>query len=178
MSTLEILPGRTYSVASTEELAAHFAEVNQKFEHLIKEAYSGVKPIRFASSTIQLPGAGAYKLASRQGPQQGFVWMVMRLSSQDTAQSASRFIARVHDIADLALMPAANIFDVSQVDDVIHAISGGGGAASAITFSKGQFVLQAGEFPAVFGWTTAATQVAFNGDAIEVPAEMVGKLLM
>ena len=178
MGTLEILPGRTYDVATSEELAEHFRAVNQKFEHLIKEAYVGVKPIRFSSSTINVPAPGAYKLASRQGPQQGFVWMVMRISSQDTAQTASRFVARVHDIADLALMPTAATFDVSQVDDVVHAISGGGGAASAITFSKGQFLLMSGEFPAIFGWTTAATQVAFNGDAIEVPAEMVGKLMM
>lgn len=178
MGQLEILPGRIYSVASTEELAAHFAEVNQKLEYIVKEAVAGVKPIRFGSGVVNLSGAGAYKLITPLGPRQGFVWMVMRVSAQDTAAVASRFIARVHDIADLALMPSASTFDPSQAADIIQTISAAGGGATCATFSKGQFILNSGEFPAVFGWATAGTQVAFNGDAIEVPAEMVGKLLM
>ena len=177
MGTLEILPGRTYSVASTEELAAHFAEVNQKLQHMMREAVVGVKPIRIKSQVLNLGAPGGYKLAA-PGPNSGFVWMVMRISSQDTAQTASRYVARVHDIADIAIPPTANTLDQTNVASIITAISGGGGAASSVTFSKGQFLLNAGEVPAVFGWTTAATSVSFNGDAIEVPAEMVGKLLM
>lgn len=177
MGTLEILPGRTYSVASTEELAAHFAEVNQKLQHMVREAVVGVKPIRFKSSPLTLAGAGGYRLVAN-GPNSGFVWMVMRVSSQDTAQTASRYVARVHDISDLAIPPTANTLDPTEVSSIITAISGGGGAASSVTFSKGQFLLNAGEAPALFGWTTAATTVQFNGDAIEVPAEMVGKILM
>lgn len=177
MGTLEILPGRTYSVASTEELAAHFAEVNQKLEHMIREAVVGVKPIRFKSNPLTLAGVGGYRLAAN-GPNSGFVWMVMRFSSQDTAQTASRYIARVHDISDLAIPPSATTLDPSEVASIIDVVSGAGGASSSVHFSKGQFLLNAGEAPALFGWATAATTVQFNGDAIEVPAEMVGKLLM
>jgi hypothetical protein len=160
------------------ELEQHTSRISSRIDELVAAEVRGVKPMRFFGTPINIAAPGPYKVVASQGPEQGYVWAVMRITSQDTAEVASRFVARVHDGSDLALPPSANTFDISDVKNLIAAISGGGGAGSNIGFSKGQFLLQGGEFAAVFGWATAATTVAFNGEAIEVPSEMIGKLLI
>lgn len=181
MSKLEILPGHTYDVVSPQELDAHFHQVNARLDEMVREVVRGVKVIRFRSNKINVAvNATSFVCPSIVAPQSGFVWSIAHVVLASTAVPHNAMFARSPD----PTVAGFSAFDINIPEslnillDTFNTTSRG--TFSALTYSKGAMIFQAGEFPMVVGTGsgTSATTMQMQGTAYEVPAEMVGKLIL
>jgi hypothetical protein len=111
-----------------------------------------------ASNAILLPASGD---PTQCGPHQGYAWSVRRLTI-DGLTTAADVVA---------------IYRSSK--DAVNRVAQFTGAAPVVTFNKGAFVLQPGDTIACanVGNLTTTGVLTVTGEATEVPAELLGKLV-
>lgn len=150
-----------------EELARYRAEADAQAQGAMR----GIKYFRLprlyatpASGTVILGEAWAGQPYTGQllGPNEGYIWSVRRLACNGLGTGNS---------PDLL-----NIYRNGHSTDPVWQLNGN---SWAYTFGKTEMILLPGErlIAASLGSMTATVQVTLTGDAIEVPAQMIGKLV-
>jgi len=172
---VDMVPGHSYDLVSSEEMHGHMAGITAKMQEFIRQEVLGVKPVRFTSG-VTLGITNPQKVVT-EGPNAGYIWSILRIScSAPTAANAAVTIYRANDAGSLDLSAAAAAGALPyQVDFVPSANQN-----TAKTYSKGQLLLNAGEIlvGSFAGAGVVGQPLIITGSAIEVPAEMIGKLLI
>lgn len=140
-----------------------------------RERLSGVKYFRLprlfatpASGTVVLGQAwsanGTSQVYTDQicGPNQGYVWSIRRIS-----------------VTGLGTGNSPDLLNIYRNDITFDPVWQLNGNSFAYTFSRGELMLLPGEklVASSLGSMTATTQVVLSGEAVEVPAELIGKLV-
>jgi len=142
----------------------------------IEVAVQGVKPVRFRSLPVKATGT-PFAVVTASTPESGYVWSVLSLrGSIATAGNASTNWYRTSDPSvfgpgvNLTNETLPNFFDRVQ----------NASANTDFIYTKGELILNTGEYivGVFFGAGVTNAWISITGEAIEVPAEMVGKLLL
>lgn len=164
MARMRIAPGNEYDIVSPSEM--HNALDQHKrsiLDHLVREEIRGVKQFKFKGKlTDNLAGIVT---GSVEGPQPGFTWMVRRFVTWEPTTTPG-------SIANGALCTSAD--NTFRNDNVVMV----GTLPSEWAFSKGVVTVNAGDNLVLqFTGTNSGKTFYLSGEATEVPAEMLAKLL-
>jgi len=163
-------------------MQGHMAGINAKMQEYLRAEVVGVKPIRFFGQLTTPAVAGGYVVSAGTYPIAGYVWALQTISVVDTAAIMSAaYLTRATDNTPFALI--ANVPDAYTASKTLYVLStvpDANNLGFAQRFSGGQALYNAGEIPAVIVRIGVAqiTTITIVGNVVEVPAEMVGKLLM
>ena len=168
-----LVPGQSYDLVSGQEMAGHMNNIQQKMQEYVNAASVGVKPFRIVSNVKQVT-ASPFAVVST-GPNSGYIWAVLRVTFVGDAAAASPVLFRANDPSTIT-MTAAGISDLSSARYQIDALTTG----NAKSYAKGALLLQNGEFliVGVFDATAVGHNYRIVAEGIEVPAEMISKLLL
>lgn len=177
MSRVAILPGHEYDLPNTQEVEGHFRNVNHRLDQILETAIRGVKPIRFSSAPL-IGQANGFVLPTVQTPKSGYVWAVTRVEfiTTDSQATPTAYLLRTPSPQDVPVEASGGNISNETMRYVVDQFSTQGNAA--LHYSRGQLLLNAGEYLAALGFATVALSAMLTGEAIEVPAEMIGKLLI
>lgn len=155
----QITAGGYFDFLTNEE----FQEMmGHHFDDFIREVVRGIKYIRMplltgtASGGVLTIGQGNTITA----PEQGYAWSFKRLA-----------------VSGLTTGTSPDIVNLYRGDNLINPVWQFNGNNFAYTFGKLDMVLLAGENFVLNGTITSTSQITLTGDAIEVPQEMLGKLV-
>lgn len=165
---VDMVPGQSYDLVSNQEMHGHISALNNRMQEFIRQEYVGVKPIRF-SSGLKPYAINTQVILSTSGPNAGYIWAIQRVNIYaDSGGTTSCVLYRTSDPTSLLPFPNGH-------KDYVMAFGNGNSQG----FGKGQLLVNPGEVLAAFILnTTNAGNAILHGEAIEVPAEMVGKLLI
>ena len=176
---VDMVPGHSYDLVSSEEMHGHMAGITAKMQEFIRQEVLGVKPVRFQSNVL-VPGAAPAYVTADASPQQGYIWSVTSLllaTNANATINATWF--RTQDPGNLAPLVGGQP-DPSTLRYLIDKQF----STTLLAMQKygtGQLLVQPGE-QIVCGVSGAGVVAGINfqvlGQAIEVPAEMIGKLLL
>ncbi len=140
--------------------------VGHRIDAFIRDWYRGIKLIRF-NSYANSDGSGNLAAVVIPGPESGYVWDLKRISIIGPA------------IYNSTSGPFANIFRGAVATDAVDsAFVSSLVVSNATTWPKLAVTYTAGENLLISGGNMAVNATALiNGQAIEVPAEMLGKLV-
>lgn len=170
---VDFVPGASYDLVSSNEMAGFVNGINQKYEQFLRQEYAGLKPFRFQSN-VTPEAAAAFMLPMNIAPKSGYIWSILRLTVACTAGAGTPLVFRTQEVANITPNTGAALPDVSGMKGLVAAFPSINGH---LTFGKGALLLQAGEILALSNNTsTAGASWIFSGEGVEVPAEMVGKL--
>src|SRR5882757_2547884 len=164
MARMILAAGGEYDIVSPAEHKEAMTGLERKFDTLIRDWTRGLKVMRIPANS-GVPVAGNL-LVSLQGPDLGFAWVVQRISCIGIATA---------DLAGASVGLYRSSDGGAYPRNYIDAVPPNSGAF----FGSKSFWLMPGESLAISatGLATTATAVTFNGEVIEAPAEMIGKLL-
>lgn len=164
MAKLEIVAGGTYDVVSPEEHKEAMAGLERKFDAAVRDWTRGLKVMRIPPAA-GTPSGGNLTL-TLGGPDGGFAWVIQRVSNIGIASG---------DVAGAVIGLYRSSDGTAQPRNFLDALTPNSGNRFG---SKALFIMP-GESLAIVasGLATTASPVTFNGEAIEAPAEMIGKLL-
>lgn len=155
--------GETLDMVNKQELHDTLLDAQAVFlERQEAAAVRGIKYFRlpFMYAT---PSGSAVTLGLTQptaGPAQGFAWSIRRLAAGGLTTGGSPDVL--------------NIYRNGTATPVVWQLNGNN---FAYTFGKMELILLPGETLIANGTAITATgQITLSGDAVEVPAEMLGKL--
>ena len=171
MSKVKLDVGATVDFLNKDELDGVLKKYHEQAELAERAKLSGIKWMRLprlyatpASGTVLLGEAWPGNSYTDQlvGPNQGYVWAIRRLACNGLGTGAS---------PDLL-----NIYRNGHTSDPIWQLNGN---SFAYTFGKGEFLLYPDErlIARSVGSMTSTAQVTLTGDLVQVPSEMIGKLL-
>lgn len=165
----DMLPGHSYDLVSNEEMQGHVARITNKFDEFVRAEVQGIKPIRFTTGVQNMVTNIQAQYPITNSPKAGYIWAIMRVAAfSNAAGSTSMVLYKTND-------PAAILPFPGDINGYVMAFGNG----TIQNFSKGQLLLNAGEYLSLFVLnTTNSGPVIMHGEAIEVPAEMIGKLLL
>lgn len=132
------------------------------FDSAIRELYRGIAYIRLP--LLQGAASGGTLTLGQGGtlnsPRQGYAWSVKRLA-----------------VNGLATGTTPDVVNLYRGDLMAYPVWQFNGNNFAYTFGKLELVLLPGENLVLSGTITATGTITLSGDAIEVPQEMIGKLV-
>lgn len=167
--------GATIDFLNKDELDETLRKYQEQAMLAEREKLSGIKYLRLprlfatpASGTVVLGEAwsanGTAQIYTDQimGPNSGYVWSIRRLSVSGLGTGTSPDIL--------------NIYRNGHSSDAVWQFNGNN---FAYTFGKTELLLQPGEklIASSLGSMTSTTQIILSGDAVEVPAQFIGKLI-
>lgn len=142
------------------------AELGNHLSHLTRELVRGIKPIKLPILTALASGTTTSIGAGNQvscGPEQGYFWTVRRLTVTSNGT----------DNGAVSLYVGS---DPSELDQ-IHLVDNTLKIGAAYYPSNRALLLWPGERLYFSATTVASNSYRATGVAVEVPAEMVGKIL-
>ena len=171
MPKVKLDVGATIDFLNKEELDDALTDYQKNAEAAEYEKLKGIKYFRLprlyatpASGTVVLGEAWSGQLYTGQivGPNQGYIWAIRRLACNGLGTGSSP--------------DELNIYRAGKHTDPVWQLNGNN---FAYTFGRGELILLPGEnlIAASVGSMTGTSQVTLTGDAIEVPAELIGKLV-
>ena len=171
MAKVKLDIGATIDTLSKDELDDSLATYRQQGDAYEQAAVRGIKYFRLprlyatpASGTVLLGEAWAGQSYTDQyiGPNEGYVWSIRRIAVNGLATGQS---------PDLLNLSRNGI----RTDPVWQL----NGNNWSYTFGKAEMVLLAGE--RLIGYSSGSlistNQITITGDAVEVPSQMIGKLV-
>lgn len=168
--------GATIDTLNRDELRAELEKYRAEGDAQAQGAMRGIKYFRLprlyatpANGTIVLGeawsalGTGQPYTGQSAGPNEGYVWSIRRLACNGLGTGATP--------------DELNIYRSGHSSDPVWQLNGNNWA---YTFGRTEMVLLGGEklIAQSVGSMTGTGQVTLTGDAIEVPAEMMGKLVL
>jgi hypothetical protein len=171
---VDMVPGSAYDLVSTKEMDSHISGIHSKMDQFLRQAVVGVKPIR-STSGLQT-ATGTFLRLVVPGPESGYIWSVSRVTIGSTFLVPGPMLFRTGDPNGI-IMSANLVPDGPSEMKNVYTFPA---SNMTVTFNKAQLLLQAGEslVAGLFDAGLAAHNFSLSFDAIEVPAEMIGKLLM
>lgn len=172
-----LVPGAELDMVTPADLDERFERIDRRFDALIRDELRGVKPIRSRGSFSYLGAVSENYSIVIPGPNSGYIWSVMYLAFNWSASTLnSAYFARTTSPQNFGNTD----FDPNQLRDMLgFNVVNASERSFSQTFSRGQLLLNSDESLVAFGTTgAAAVAMAMTIDAIEVPAEMVGKLVI
>ena len=164
MAGYTIAGGSTFETATPAEVRQIVAEERAIEEAREREAFRGIKWMRLPLLTgTAASSALSIGQASQVGPASGYVWSLRRLIVNGLTSGGTP------DVVNLFSNSAGTSIPLWQFN----------GNNFGYTFSKGEMTLRPGEILllASVGTFAATGQITLSGELIEVPAEMLAKLL-
>ncbi len=151
-------------IGSTVDLLTK-GEMDEAFTGYEMTRASGVKYTRMPR-LYATPASGTVVLGTTSpwaGPHSGYCWSIQRLSCTGLGTGNTPDIL--------------NIYRNGTNTDPVWQLNGN---TFGYTFGRGEFILLPGEFiqAASLGSLVSTTQVTLNADVFELPAEMLGKVLL
>lgn len=175
MSTVTILPGESFDVVSHSELRHEIQALERRMDGYIRDVYRGVKPIRMRP-IINMP-ANTTGFIDAGGPRSGFYWTISLISyvvSAITGSSQNAYLYRTTDWSNATPFLAAGSNSIG-----LGYIGTAASKGAPQTFGNGGILLHPDEHLVAYCPQQSTQQQAeLIIDAIEVPAEMVGKILI
>lgn len=165
MPFTKIEPGSSIETLNKSELDEALSNQANIFLH---EAAIGVKYLQITllsgtpngSGVLNVDGSSSF--ATQSGPRGGFIWTSTRMSVSGLATGATPDIVNLYRGTPNIGVP------VWQFN----------GNSFGYTFGKLQMALNPGQYYSLYGTSLAATGlIALTADIIEVPAEMIYKLV-
>lgn len=162
MAKVQILPGHEYDIVSPAELHHAFQREQERMDAFMRDSVRGIKPLRLQPQ-YQEVAAGAFS-GVIMGPASGYAWVVKRLTTYGIA-------AADVNTAVINLYFGAEATDSLFIDQLIPNAAWKG-SADCLVVNSGEdlFILGTG--------VPSTSQVLVTGFAVEVPSEMIGKVLM
>lgn len=178
---VDMVPGSSYDLVSSEEMRGHVQSISARMQEFVRAESVGIKPIRFASSRQDVAQNAAYKLTVNNAPQAGYIWSIMYVYLACRNSPGCGYLGRAADPASVPLPSAAFKPDNDSLPFLVDTFNfTSTNSAQALAYGRGQMLVYQGEY--LFAVGTGNTLVTgtyqLNGLAIEVPAEMVGKLIV
>ena len=152
--------GEHYDLVSADELNQHTSRIEKRFDTFIRDLTRGLKVMRLGPAAGTTDASGNVSI-TLQGPRSGYIWEIRRIAvAGNTADSVT-----VYRSTDGTTNP-------NQYLGVLP-LTSYGALGSKSTF------LMPDESLVIVGTalSTKSTTLTVTGEAIEVPAEMIGKLL-
>jgi hypothetical protein len=167
MPRVQIQPGAYIDTVNQKEMNTSLvAALKLQSSSYIQELARGVKYLQVtllsgtASSTFTLDGSSSN--ATQAGPRDGFIWTMKRMS--------------ISGLTDGANPDIVNLYRGSP--DVGVPVWQFNGNNFGYTFGKLDMALLPGQYYSLYGTDIAATgTITLTADVIEVPAEMISKLV-
>lgn len=176
MTKYRLEPGREYDFLTPDDMNQALSNFHGSVvDAVVREELRGIKAVRFKAAVYD-SAANSFTLDAG-GPRPGFMWAIMSMflsADQTTINSAFAFLTS--DVSSMGIpggqMNAATAADCIGILTITQ-------RTNQLTFSKGQCMAFPGQHIGVVGSGNASgANIVLHGFAIEVPAEMVGKLLI
>lgn len=152
-------PGSVWDIVTPTDLESSLSKHGERLVSAIQqEQYRGIKPMRFRNNFT----LGNNQTQVVQGPRAGYVWSVRRVSiwTTGTSQPVNLFVGT-----------DSNTFQQNGFIVAFPTIPAGQ------VFSSHSLIVNPDEYLQFVSGATGPGAISVNGFGIEVPAEMVGKLL-
>ena len=165
MAKVKLDIGATIDTLSKSELDDSLAKYRQQADAYSQGAMRGFKYIRMGR-LYATPTTGTVVIGTgypNMAPDSGYVWSVRRLSATGLGTGNAPDIL--------------NIYRNETNTDPVWQLNGNNWC---YTFGKSEFLLLSGEFLMAksLGSMTSTSQITLSADVVEVPAEMIGKLIV
>ena len=165
MAKVKLDIGATIDTLSKSELDDSLAKYRQQADAYSQGAMRGFKYIRMGR-LYATPTTGTVVIGTgypNMAPDSGYVWSVRRLSATGLGTGNAPDIL--------------NIYRNETNTDPVWQLTG---TTWCSTFGKAEFLLLSGEFLMAksLGSMISTSQITLSADVVEVPAEMIGKLLV
>lgn len=180
---VQIRANAEYDLASSAELQQHYAQLDARFNELIRDQLRGIKLIRLpqvnilaSGATVTIPGTqGGTGAAIEIGPESGFVWRIGRITVSSNVAADNKAAGAV----PVPGLPVSLYVSSDGGTDGARGLVDTSAACGAAYYpgSRGMYLMPSEQLVAVITGTTAGSVYTFAGQAISVPAEMMGKLI-
>lgn len=168
--TLVRMPGASYNLAGSDELAAVRGEIMSRFDAMVRDEYRGLKYMQFPEQIVTATANGVLAIWSptvQSGPEQGYLWRVDRLTVASSGADNSTPITPGPQVSFYLSSDGTpnprNLVDATQ-------------AVGQAFFPRRLFLQPGQQLLAIVGQATSGNSYILNGGLFSVPAEMQGKV--
>jgi hypothetical protein len=156
MPKTKIQSGAVIETLSQPELSSTVREI---LNEQIRDWTRGLKVMRFTGSSPI--NSGAVSFTANSGPESGYVWMLRRISFKNLAAA---------DVINIYRTSDTNARDTNYIDQKT-------GPGAYYPGTKAVFIVSSESLLFIGSSLTATGTLTINGEVVEVPAEMIGKIL-